>query len=55
MKRLRFSVCLTAATFVFSQFATVPIAAHMDGVMMTGRKNDGDEGGASGDCDGPPR
>ncbi len=38
MKPLRFSICLIAATFVFSQFATAPFAADMDGVMMSGGK-----------------
>jgi hypothetical protein len=34
MKPLCISVCLIAAIFLTSQFATAPFAADMDGVMM---------------------
>ena len=38
MTFLRLSICLIAAILLLSQFATTPIAADMDGVIMSGGK-----------------
>ncbi len=38
MKFLRLSICVVAAIFILAQLATAPLAADMDGVMMSGGK-----------------